>query len=87
MAFKGKVHRAYSEGLIAESDAERLLPGFRSSADSPTRLSSIEIKRLLLLSGEERDKILEASAQTAMEAYADPDVNISELSDDIIEYS
>jgi len=40
-----------------------------------------------LLSGEERDKILEASAQTAMEAYADPDVNISELSDDIIEYS
>lgn len=87
MAFKGKVHGAYSEGLIAESDAECLLPGFRTSTDSPTRLSSIEIKRLLSLSGEERDKKLEASAQAAIEAYAESEANSSGLSDDIVEHS
>lgn len=86
MVFRGKVHRAFSEGLISESDAERLLPGFRSSSDSPGRLSSVEIKRILSLTSEERDKILEISAHAAVEAYADPDVNISGLADDIIEH-
>jgi len=87
MVFKRKVHRALSEGLISSSDAERFLPGFRPAQNSPARLSSLEIKRLLSLSSAERDKVLEASAQAALEIYADPEVNISGAVDDIIEYS
>jgi transcriptional regulator with XRE-family HTH domain/Zn-dependent peptidase ImmA (M78 family) len=87
MAFRGKVHRAFSEALIPTDDAERFLPGFRSSLDSSARLSSVEIKRLLSLSSEERNKVLEASAQAVLEAYSDTDVNISGLANDIIEHS
>jgi len=87
MDFKSKVHRAFSESLISSEDAARLLPGFRSSSDFSARLSSAEIRRLLSLSNEERNKILEASAQAVIEAYADTDVNISGLADDIIEQS
>ena len=87
MDFKRKVHRAWSEGLISTIDAERLLPGFRTSQDSVTRLSSLEIKRILSLSNAEREKVLEASAQAALESYTDPDVNIAGVVDDIIEYS
>lgn len=87
MVFKRKVHRALSEGLISASDAERFLPGFHPSLNSPTRLSSLEIKRLLSISSAERDKVLESSAQAALEIYADPEVNISGVVDDIIEYS
>ena len=87
MVFKRKVHRALSEGLISASDAERFLPGFHSTLNSPARLSSLEIKRLLSLPSEERDKLLEASTHAALEIYADPEVNISGAVDDIIEYS
>lgn len=87
MVFKRKVHRALSEGLISASDAERFLPGFHSSLNSPARLSSLEIKRLLSLPSAKRDKLLEASAHAALEIYADPEVNISGVVDDIIEYS
>ncbi|MFA5852370.1 MAG: hypothetical protein WC820_06700 [Spirochaetales bacterium] len=87
MVFKRKVHRALSEGLISASDTERFLPGYHSSLNSPVRLSSLEIKRLLSLSSAERDKVLEASAQAALEIYTDPEVNISGAVDDIIEYS
>ncbi len=87
MDFKRKVHRAWSEGLISTADAERFLPGFRASQDSVTRLSSLEIKRILSLSNAEREKVLEASAQAALESYTDPDVNIAGVVDDIIEYS
>ena len=86
-AFKRKAYRALSEGLISADDAERFLPDFRAGSDSPARLSAVEIKRLLSLPEEERNKVLEAAAQAAREAYADPDVNISGLADDIIEYS
>jgi transcriptional regulator with XRE-family HTH domain len=87
MDFRRKVHRAWSEGLISTTDAERFLPDFRASQDSVTRLSSLEIKRILSLSNAEREKVLEASAQAALESYADPDVNIAGVVDDIIEYS
>lgn len=87
LAFRSKVYRAFSEALISADDAERFLPGFRSSSDSSARLSSMEIKRLLSLSNEERNKILEASARAVLDAYADPDVNISGLADDIVEHS
>jgi transcriptional regulator with XRE-family HTH domain len=87
MAFTSKVHRAFSEALISASDAERFLPGFRTTSDSSARLSALELKRLLSLSEEERNKVLEASAQAALEAYSDPDVNISGLVDDIVEHS
>jgi len=86
-AFRRKVYRAVSEGLIASSDAERFLPDFRAGSDSPVRLSAVEIKRLLSLPEEERNKVLEAAAQAAAGVYSDPDVNISGLADDIIEYS
>jgi len=87
MVFKRKVHRALSEGLISANDAERFLPGFRSILNSPVHLSSLEIKRLLSLSSAERNKVLEASAQSALEIYMDSEVNISGAVDDIIEYS
>jgi Zn-dependent peptidase ImmA (M78 family) len=87
MAFASKVHRAFAEGLITEDDAVRLLPGFRETRSSPDRLSSSEIKRILSLPGEERNRILEASAAAAEGVYSDPDVNIAGLADDIIEYS
>ena len=87
MVLKRKVHRALSEGLISANDVERFLPGFHPSLNSPARLSSLEIKRLLSLSSAERDKVLEASAQVTLDVYADPDVHISGVVDDIIEYS
>jgi Zn-dependent peptidase ImmA (M78 family) len=59
LAFPGKVHRAYSEGLITEGDAERFLPGFRASSEPTGRLLSSEIKRILSLSGEERDRCIQ----------------------------
>jgi len=87
MAFGGKVHRAFAEGLITEADAARLLPGFRASADAPSRIASSEIKRILSLPSEERERILAASAEAVKDAYDDPDVNSSGLVDDLIEYS
>lgn len=85
LAFIGKVHRAYSEGLITEGDAERFLPGFHASSEPTGRLLSSEIKRILSLSGEERDNILEAAASAAANVYDDTEVNISGLADDIAE--
>jgi transcriptional regulator with XRE-family HTH domain len=87
LAFSAKVHRAYAEGLLSEADALRLLPGFHAETDSTSRLSSTEIKRILALSEEERDKILDASAEASIDIYNNPDVNISGLVDDISEYS
>lgn len=86
-AFRRKVYRAVSEGLISLSDAERFLPDFRAGAESPSRLSTVEIMRLFSLPVEERNKVLEAAAQAAAGLYSDPDVNISGLADDVIEYS
>jgi len=85
--FRRKVYRAMSEGLISSSDAERYLPDFRSGTDTPARLSALEIKRLLSLPDKERNKVLEAAALAAAESYSDPELNISGLTDDFIEYS
>lgn len=87
MAFATKVHRAFAEGLITAEDAVSFLPGSMDSNSSPDRLSSSEIKRILSLSGEERNRILEATSAAAEAVYADPDVNIAGLADDVIEYS
>lgn len=87
MVFGGKVHRAFAEGLITEADAARLMPGFRVSADAPGRIASSEIKRILSLPTEERERILAASAEAVKDAYDDPDVNSSGLVDDLIEYT
>jgi transcriptional regulator with XRE-family HTH domain/Zn-dependent peptidase ImmA (M78 family) len=87
LAFRRKVYRALSEGLISVGDAERFLPGFRAGPDAPARLSAVEIKRLLSLPEAERNKVLEAAAQAAAGAYSDSDVNISGIIDDIIEPS
>ncbi|MGO8693384.1 MAG: helix-turn-helix domain-containing protein [Rectinemataceae bacterium] len=87
MALGGKVHRAFAEGLITEADAARLLPGFRVSVEAPGRIASSEIKRILSLPTEERERILAASAEAVKDAYENPDVNISGLVDDIIEYT
>jgi len=87
MAFTAKVHRALAEGFITESDAQRFIPGFRPSAEPPSRITSTEIKRILSLPTEERDAILSASADAVMDTYRDPEVNISGLVDDALEYS
>ena len=85
MAFASKVHRAFAEDLITEDNAVRFFPGFRDSHSSPDRLSSSEIKRILSLSGQERNRILEASAAAAEGVYADPGVNIAGLADVVID--
>jgi len=86
VAFASKLHRAFAEGLISENDAARLMPGFRATLEAPGRLSMSEIKKILSLPAEERERILAASADAAQEMYSDAEVNISGLADDIIEY-
>jgi len=86
-AFKAHVYRALSEGLISENDFSRFLPGNPIQPESASLGSSAEIKRLLSLPKEERDKVLEAAANAAVDEYASAEVNLGDLVDDTEEYT
>jgi hypothetical protein len=86
-AFKAQVYRALSEGLLSQNDFSRLLPGNPIQPEGASLGSSAEIKRLLSLPKEEREKVLEAAANAAVDDYASSEVNLGDLVDDIKEYS
>lgn len=84
--FQSQVYRALAEGLISETDAARFLPGHDTRAGTPRLGSSSDIKRILSLPKDERDRVLEAAAAAAVGDYESPEVNISDIVDDIKEY-
>jgi Zn-dependent peptidase ImmA (M78 family) len=85
--FRAHVLRALSEGMISESEFSRFLPGLPFPDASTGFGSSTEIKRLLSLPKEEREKVLEAAASAAVEAYKSTEVNLGDLVDEAKEYT
>ena len=87
MAFKAQVYRAASEGLISEQDIARFLPEHMVRIEGSSLGSSADIKRLLSLPKEEREKVLEAAASAAVGDYESSEINLGETVDDVTEYS
>jgi hypothetical protein len=86
LGFRSQILRAFSEGLISETDFARLRPGQTPPSGKTALGSSADIKRLLSLPKIEREKILEAAATAAGKDYSDPEVNLGDSVDDVIEY-
>lgn len=86
IAFRAQVLRGLAEGLISKQEAERYLPGYDIPTVGPALGSSADIKRILSLPREERERVLEAAASAAAGEYENPEVNISGLVDDTKEY-
>jgi hypothetical protein len=87
LAFRSNVLRAYSEGLISESEVARFLPGHQLGGSAHRLGSSSEIKRLLSLPREERDKVLAAATRDAVGDYKDSEMNVGDLTSDAEDYT
>jgi hypothetical protein len=86
MAYRAQIYRAVSEGLLSEKDAARFIPGFHVGPQTASLGTLSEIRKLLSIPKEEREKVLDAAAAAALDDYRNPDLNISEVVDDIKEY-